>query len=176
MLAVVLCTPPQESRLLVADPTAKISRLADIDESVRGTKIHVGPHAVIDSFVRIKCAGGTEDVHIGAYCFINSGTVIYTGNGLRMGTGVLIAANCTIAPVNHAYRSKDRTILEQRFPPSKGGITIEDDVWVGAGSVVLDGTIIRRGAVVGACSLVRGELESYGIYAGTPLTRVGQRV
>ncbi|WP_010588148.1 acyltransferase [Schlesneria paludicola] len=161
--------------MLVADNSARISKFADIDESTRGTKIRVGANSVIDSFVRIKCAGGTDDVVIGEHCFINSGTVIYSGNGVRMGDHVLIAANCTLAPVNHACRDRNQLIVEQRFSPSKGGIVIEDDVWIGAGSVVLDGAILRRGAVVGACALVRGELESYGIYAGNPLKKIGER-
>lgn len=161
--------------MLAADPNARISKLADIDESSRGTRIIVGAHSMIDSFVRIKCAGGTDDVVIGEYCYINSGTVMYSGNGIRMGHHVLIAANCTLAPVNHAFRERNRTIIEQRFLPGRGGIVIEDDVWIGAGSVILDGSILRRGVVVGACSLVRGELESYGIYVGNPLKKIGER-
>ena len=161
--------------MLVADPNARISKLADIDESSRGTRIIVGAHSMIDSFVRIKCAGGTDDVVIGEHCYINSGTVMYSGNGIRMGHHVLIAANCTLAPVNHAFRERNRTIIEQRFLPGRGGIVIEDDVWIGAGSVILDGSILRRGVVVGACSLVRGELESYGIYVGNPLKKIGER-
>ena len=59
--------------------------------------------------------------------------------------------------------------------PSKGGIIIEDDVWIGAGCVFLDGTIVRKGCVIGAMSLVRGELEAYSINVGNPLKKVGSR-
>ncbi len=161
--------------MLDAHDSASISELADIDRSSRGTRIVVGCDTVIDSFVKIKCAGGREDVVIGQRCFVNSGTVLYSGNGITIGDDVLIAANCTLAPVNHAYQSRSLTIRQQRFSPSKGGIIIEDDVWIGAGCVVLDGAVIRRGAVVGACSLVRGELAEYGIYSGNPLIRRGAR-
>lgn len=161
--------------MLEAHDSASISSLADIDTSSRGTRIRVGRNSMIDSFVRIKCAGGSEDVVIGERCFVNSGTVIYTGNGIQIGNDVLIAANCTLAPVNHGYQSRDNTIREQGFLASKGGIEIEDDVWIGAGCVILDGTTIRKGVVIAACSLVRGELEEYGIYAGTPLVRKGER-
>lgn len=161
--------------MLIADPTSQISELAHIDESKRGTQIHVGANSVIDSFVRIKCAGGTANVRLGERCYVNSGTVIYTGNGVQMGNNVLIAANCTLAPVNHAYKSRDLPIIDQRFDEGKGGIIIEDDVWIGANCVIVDGAIIRQGAVVGACSLVRGELCSYGIYGGNPLRLLGER-
>lgn len=161
--------------MLEAHDSAIISSLADIDTSSRGTRICVGRDSMIDSFVRIKCAGGTDDVIIGERCFVNSGTVIYTGNGIQIGNDVLIAANCTFAPVNHSYHARKTTIREQGFLPGKGGIVIEDDVWIGAGCVILDGATIRRGAVIAACSLVRGELNEYGIYAGTPLVRKGER-
>ena len=161
--------------MLDAHESAQVSQLADIDTSSRGTRICVGRDSMIDSFVRIKCAGGTADVVIGERCFVNSGTVMYSGNGIRIGSDVLIAANCTIAPVNHAYQSRETTIRQQGFLPGKGGIVIEDDVWIGAGCVLLDGAVIRRGAVVGAGSLVHGELAEYGVYAGTPLVRKGER-
>ena len=89
---------------------------------------------------------------------------------------MLIAANCTIAPVNHEYRARNRTILEQRFMPSKGGIIIGDDVWIGANSVICDGAIINKGAVVGAGSVVLGELEAYGVYVGNPIRMIRRRI
>jgi acetyltransferase-like isoleucine patch superfamily enzyme len=155
--------------------TAKVSKLADLEESVRGTRIVVGENAMIDSFVKIKPAGGAGHVIIGARSHLNSGCVIYSGNGLTIGDDVLVAANCTFAPVNHAYERKDITIREQRFGPGKGGIIIEDDVWIGAGCVLLDGAIVRKGAVIGAMSLVRGEVPAYSINVGNPLKLVGWR-
>ncbi len=55
------------------------------------------------------------------------------------------------------------------------GIVIEDDVWIGAGCVFLDGAIVRKGAVIGAMSLVRGEIAAYSINAGNPLRQYGFR-
>lgn len=161
--------------MLVIDPTAQISPLADIERSVRGTLIKIGARTTIDSFVKIKPAGGAGEVRIGDDCAINSGTVIYTGNGVMIGDAVAIAANCTLAPTNHAYRDRTRRIRDQGFLPSKGGIVIEDDVWLGSNVVVLDGAIIRQGCVIAAGSVVRGELGPFGIYAGAPLQRVGER-
>lgn len=161
--------------MLIISEKAKISPLADIEDSVRGSKIIIKDYAVIDSFVKIKPAGGMGDFELGENSHLNSGIVVYTGNGVLIGNHVLIAANCTFAPTNHEYKSRDKLIMEQRFKPSKGGIIIEDDVWIGANCVLLDGTIIRRGAVIGAGSVVRGEIESYGVYVGRPLTRIGTR-
>jgi len=162
--------------MLIISERAQVSPLADIEDSVRGTRITIADDVVIDAFVKIKAAGGSGDVAIGERTYINSGTVIYTGNGVRIGKGVLIAANCTLAPVNHEFKERGRTILEQRFKQSKGGIIVEDDVWIGVGTVILDGAHLGRGAVVGACSLVKGKLDEYGIYAGNPLMKIGERL
>lgn len=44
--------------MIEIDPSATISHVADIEDSVRGSRIVIGPGAVIDSFVKIKPAGG----------------------------------------------------------------------------------------------------------------------
>jgi virginiamycin A acetyltransferase len=161
--------------MLIISNQADISPLADIQPSVKGTKITIGAGVIIDSFVKIKPAGGMGDVTIGENTRIMSGVVIYSGNGVQIGKYVGIAANSTLAPVNHEYRSKDKPFFEQGYPPGRGGIIIEDDVWVGANTVILDGAVIRKGCVIGAGSLVKGVLEEYGVYAGNPLVKIGER-
>ncbi len=156
-------------------PTARVSALADIEDSVRGSLISIGEHSVIDSFVKVKPAGGTGNVLIGKHTTINSGCVIYTGHGVTIGNSVAVAANCVFAPVNHEVSDAQKLIREQGFMPSRGGIVIEDDVWIGAGCVLLDGTVLRQGAVIGAMTLVMGEVKAYGIYAGNPMRQIGSR-
>jgi acetyltransferase-like isoleucine patch superfamily enzyme len=161
--------------MLIISEKARVSPLAAIEDSVRGSRITIEEDVVIDAFVKIKPAGGNGDLIIRRGSYINSGTVIYTGNGVNIGEHVLIAANCTLAPVNHEFKEKNRLIVEQRFKPSRGGILIEDDVWIGVNSVILDGAYIGRGCVIGACSLVKGTLERFGIYGGNPLIKIGER-
>jgi acetyltransferase-like isoleucine patch superfamily enzyme len=161
--------------MIEVHPTAFVSPLADIEESVKGSKIVIGPKSYIDAFVKIRAAGGTGDVLIGSHSLINSGCVLYIGNGIVIGNNVSIAANCVLAPTNHEFR--DRNVLHQKqgFRPSRGGIRIEDDVWIGAGSVLLDGATLKAGCVIGACSLVLGTTDAYGVYAGNPLVKREER-
>lgn len=161
--------------MLCIAPGARISRLADIEDSVRGSRIVIEDGVIIDSFVKLKPAGGSGDVVIGRGSVINAGCVLYAGNGIRIGSNVLIAANCTLAPTNHAFGDPRRPIRTQGFQPSRGGIAIEDDVWIGANSVLVDGARIGQGAVVGAASLVRGELPAFCIAHGVPATVRGWR-
>jgi acetyltransferase-like isoleucine patch superfamily enzyme len=160
---------------ILIDPSARVSQLADIEDSVRGTLISVGANSVVDSFVKIKPAGGTGNVAIGRNSVINSGCVFYSGNGVSIGDSVAIAANCVFAPVNHEFGKRELLIRDQGFRPGKGGIIVEDDVWIGAGCILLDGTVLRRGCVIGAMSLVRGEVAAYSIQAGNPLKLIGWR-
>lgn len=155
--------------------TANISELAHLEGSVRGTRVIIEDDVFIDSFVRIKPVGGSGDIRIGKSSFINSGTVIFGGNGIDIGEHVLIAPNCTLAPTNHAFSDRETSIREQGFLPSKGGIVIEDDVWIGANCVLLDGAVLRKGCIIGAGSLVRGEVEAYSIQSGNPLAKMGMR-
>jgi len=167
--------------MLEISPTAKISKFADIEDSVKGSRIVIGDGVVIDSFVKIKPAGGLGDLVIGANTVINPGVAIYTGNGISIGSDVLIAANCVFSPTSHEFRARDQLIREQKFVASsplfveQRGIVIEDDVWIGANCVVLEGARVRKGAVVSAGSIVKGSLDEYGIYAGNPLKCFGYR-
>lgn len=87
---------------------------------------------------------------------------------IEIGDKTAIAENVSIRGSFHGLK-KELPIIEQ---PSFGmPITIGKDVLIGAYSVVLQGVEIPDGVVIGAKSLVRSgdELNSYGIFAGTPL-------
>jgi acetyltransferase-like isoleucine patch superfamily enzyme len=156
--------------------SASVSPLADIEDSVRGTRIIIGEGSIIDSFVKVKPAGGLGNLRIGRYCYVNSGCVMYTGNGITIADNVLIAANCTFAPTNHAFREKGCLSRQQGFQASRGGIVVEDDVWIGANTVILDGAVLRRGCVIAAGSVVRGETDQFTVYGGNPLRALNSRL
>ncbi len=156
-------------------PLAKISPLADLEDSTRGSKLVIGARVVVDAFVKIKFAGGLGNIEIGEGSYLNSGVVIYSGNGVTLGSGVLVAANTTFAGSNHEYRRRDATIVDQRFMIDRGGIIVEDDVWIGANCVILEGAIIRRGSVIGACTFVNEHTQPYSVNVGTPARCVGFR-
>lgn len=161
--------------MLKISPNARISAMADIEDSVRGSIIDIEDGVTIDSFVKIKPAGGDGDVLIGAGTTINSGVTIYTGNGVTIGKRCAIAANCTFAPVNHEFGDTGKPITEQGFLPSRGGVLLEDDVWIGANAVLLDGAILRAGSIVGAGAVVRSEIPPNAICVGVPARVISYR-
>ncbi len=60
-------------------------------------------------------------------------------------------------------------------PKPMGDVTFGNDVWVGEGCLILAGTTIGDGAVIGARSVVRGAVPPYSIMVGNPARRVGSR-
>jgi acetyltransferase-like isoleucine patch superfamily enzyme len=99
--------------------------------------------------------------------------VLYGHGGLRIGNFVRIATHCVLVPANHGFDRLDVPIARQ--PVQALGITIEDDVWIGANSVVLDGVTIGRGAIIGAGTVVTKDVRPYAICVGNPARVIGDR-
>lgn len=152
-----------------------VSPDARIHPSVRGTRIVIGAQTQIYDFVCIRAVGGTGDLVMGEHCYINPQCVIYTGNGITMGNYVLLAPGVMLMPTNHAFGRRDIPIRHQGFQESKGGITIEDDVWIGANSVILDGSHIGKGAIIAAGSVLRGTVPPNEIWGGILAQKIKDR-
>lgn len=155
-------------------PTAWVSPEARIHPSERGTRIVIGAHTRIYDFVVIRAVGGTGDIVMGEHCYINPHCTLYSGSGITMGDYVLIAPGCSIVPANHAIDRVD-VMRKQGFMPSKGGVVIEDDVWIGANSVLLDGTHVESGAVIAAGSVVSGRITGRAVWGGNPCKLIRKR-
>jgi acetyltransferase-like isoleucine patch superfamily enzyme len=147
-----------------------------------GVKSQVSWHAKIQGNVRlgISCRvsefafliayGG--NIRIGDNCSVNPFCVLYGHGGLTIGNRVRIAAHTVIIPANHGIDG-GRPIFHQKLTTL--GITIEDDVWIGAGARILDGVRIAQGSVIGAGAVVTKSTEPYGIYVGVPARKMGSR-
>jgi virginiamycin A acetyltransferase len=165
---------PQIENLTI-DPSAWVSEDARIFPSVRGTRIAIGAGSKIFEFAVIRAVGGTGDVLIGERCMVNPHCVLYSGSGIRIGNDVALAPGVQVVPANHAYARRDIPIAKQGFLPSKGGVVIGDDVWIGANAVLLDGAVIGQGAIVAAGAVVAGTVPDYEIWGGVPARKIGQR-
>jgi acetyltransferase-like isoleucine patch superfamily enzyme len=74
---------------------------------------------------------------------------------------------------NHRYEDTDVPIRLQG--ETRRGIVVEDDCWLGAGAIVLDGVRIGRGAVVAAGSIVTRDVPAYTVVAGSPARVIKHR-
>ena len=136
-----------------------------------GGSITLGAKCVVHPGAKILTYGG--DVELGSRCSVNPYAVLYGHGGLRIGDYVRIASHCVVIPSNHGFDDTQRPIAEQ--PETRRGIMIGDDVWLGAQVVVLDGSVLEDGCVVGAGAVVRGRLEARMVYAGVPAKPLKRR-
>jgi acetyltransferase-like isoleucine patch superfamily enzyme len=149
---------------------------ATISPSARvqwGAEIEFGRGTVVKAFAVIQSSGGR--VRFGRQCAISSFVHVSTGAGdVVAGDYVRIAPNCTLVGGTKAVHARNVLIKDQ--PESDlQGIWIGDDVLIGAGVVILPGSRIERGAVIGAGSVVSGSIPEYAIVAGAPARVIGQR-
>lgn len=93
---------------------------------------------------------------------INADIVI--GNNVKLGSGTKIYT-CDFHPIEHLYRRDD--YLNQIYMKSSA-VTIEDDCFIGAGTIILKGVTIGARTVVGAGSVVTKSLPADCIAAGNP--------
>lgn len=119
----------------------------------------------------IDTAGGS--VTIGNNCSLNPYAILYGHGGLSIGNDVRIAARVTIIPFNHAF--EDPNVVIKKQGSTRIGITIGDDVWIGAGATVLDGVSIASGCVIGAGAIVTKNTEVNGVYVGSPARLIRKR-
>jgi acetyltransferase-like isoleucine patch superfamily enzyme len=110
---------------------------------------------------------------IGRIVAINSGTYINAIGGIRMGDYVLIGSNVTISSGLHPIAGKTPPVFAR--PVTKKEIVIEDDVWIGAGAVIMPGIKIAQGTVVGANSVVTKSTEAYSVVVGAPARKIRSR-
>lgn len=96
----------------------------------------------------------TEFLQIGSFCSIAEDTLFMLG-------GEHDYRNISTYPFKNIM-SHDQ--IKEAI--TKGPIIIEDDVWIGCGCVILSGTKICKGAVIGAGSIISGEIPPYAIFAG----------
>jgi acetyltransferase-like isoleucine patch superfamily enzyme len=154
---------------------ALISQDARVYASQKGTSVTIGAYSEVYDFVVIKPVGGMGDITIGEHCYINAHCTLYSGHGITLGDYVLLAPGVVIAGSNHAYSSLDCEIRKQGFASSKGGVVIENNVWIGANSIILDGAYIETGAVIAAGSVVRSRVGRNEVWGGVPAKFIKSR-
>ena len=133
--------------------------------------IRLAPGVIVNRGVVLH-APVDQPLVIGEKTQVNPYAVIY--GHVWMGRKVMISPHVMMAAGNHRFDRVDIPMMDQGNT-FKGGIRIEDDVWIGAHSVILDGVTIGKGSVVAAGSVVTRDVAPYSIMAGVPARKVGDR-
>jgi len=125
-----------------------------------------GASVAAECFLRGPVTLGAH-VSINPRCHLDGGT-----KGITIGEGSRVAANVQIFAFNHGFAPG--TEIRHQSTTSLG-VSIGKDVWVGAGSGIVDGVTIGDHAVVGLGSVVTRDVQPFAIVAGNPARPIGDR-
>ena len=153
---------------------------------------------MIDDYAALSARGSDEKtrIRLGPKVFIGRGTVIGVRNGvIELGANANISGNCRLGCsggtltlgenvlvgaftyIGGGMHKFDRTDIPmaQQGQEFKGGVAIEEDVWIGGGCQILDGVRIGKGSIIGAGSVVTKDIPPYSIAVGVPAKVRGTR-
>ncbi len=123
--------------------------------SVRtGGKIILGKHVSLNHNARL---GVTENacMEIGSFTSVGDNNVIVAREKISIGNNVMIGPNVCIYDHNHIFK-EDGIMRELGYETAP--VTIEDNVWLAAGVIVLKGVTIGEGSVIAAGTLVNKDI------------------
>jgi acetyltransferase-like isoleucine patch superfamily enzyme len=103
---------------------------------------------------------------IGDRCVIGAQATITAHESITIGDDVWFGRNVFISDASHGYQDPDTPIGLQLG--AKQPVSIGSGTWVGHGAIILPGARIGRNVVVGAGSVVRGEIPDHAVVAGVP--------
>lgn len=137
--------------------------------------IVVGKNLAISYGVKIY---PSQYVNIGDNVMIGRDVIISTSKSGRspisIGNNVMIAHRSLIIGGNHEYSRTDIPINIQG-EGVQGAIIVEDDVWIGAGCIILSGVRIGKGSIIGSGSIVIKDIPKYSIAVGNPAKVIKNR-
>ena len=128
----------------------------------------MGSYSVIEDYAIVNNAVG--DIRIGNHTRIGLGNTII--GPVTIGNKVNLAQNVVISGLNHSFEDAGMAIADQGVHTAP--VVIEDDVWIGANSVILPGTMIGEHVVIGAGSVVTKDVPAYSLAVGNPASVVKQ--
>lgn len=142
----------------------------------RPDKISIGSNVRIDDFCVISA--GDCGIQIGNYIHIAVFSSLIGKGSITLHDFTNISSRVSIYSSNDDYSGEHMT--NPMVPCKYTGVTHEDvvigkHVIVGSGSIVLPGVSLEEGVTVGALSLVNKGCSSFGIYAGVPARKIGER-
>jgi len=121
----------------------------------------IGENSWIEPPIRLAYG---KHIHIGNCFYANFNFVVVDDGDVYIGNHVMIAPNVTISTTGHPVDSNLRRPGTQfSFP-----VTIEDNVWIGVGAIILPGITIGKNSVIGAGSVVTKDVQENVVAVGNP--------
>jgi acetyltransferase-like isoleucine patch superfamily enzyme len=125
-------------------------------------KFEIGYNSTVEDFATIN--NGVGDIIIGNNTRIGLGCVLI--GPVRVGNDIMFAQNIVASGLNHGYQ--DINTPPRLQPVETKEIIIDDDVWIGANSVITAGVHIGKHCVIAAGSVVTKSFPPYTVIGGNP--------
>jgi len=146
-----------------------VSPRAEVDVSKLLT---MGEGTTISSFCQLKARHG--ELRLGRKVGLAVGCSLSPGEkGLRIGDYTMFGPYVVVISSNYRYDKLDVPLVEQGS--TSKGVDIGSNVWIGGGSVVLDGASIGNNVIVGAGSVISGQVPDNVIIQGNPAKQIFRR-
>ncbi len=135
-------------------------------EALQEGRLEIGSGTLLEPDVWITAPGDAR-VRIGSGTFLNIGVMVAAVELVEIGDHCMFANGCFITDGNHRFDDPDKPVPWQGFD-TKGPTRVGDNVWCGAHVVITSGVTIGERCVIGANSVVTGDLPPRSIAAGAP--------
>ncbi|MDB5011281.1 MAG: hypothetical protein JWQ06_2070 [Mucilaginibacter sp.] len=141
------------------------------------TGINLGDHVSIARDSILFCTGVIAQkgigITIGNRTGISARAYLAGQGGITIGSDVIMGPNVQIFSENHNFSDLSLTIKEQGV--TKEAVTIGNNCWIGAGTIILAGVNIGDGCVIAAGSVVTKSMPANSIAAGVPAKVIKSR-
>ena len=164
---------------MISNTKACLARLdsLDLEDSDRAGILRnmlgsIGQRSTVGRNFLCQCG---KHIFIGDKSVINDNCTMMDENHIRIGNQVLIAPNVQFYTATHPIDYNERFV--ENWDENSGGlffrtrslpITVEDNVWIGGGSIILAGITIGAGSVIGAGSIVTKSIPENCVAVGNP--------
>ena len=132
--------------------------------------ISIGSQSTIDQSAVLRASGVIrnlgEGIVIGHRTSIGAYNVILGQGGVYIGDDCLLGPHVTVVSENHVFDKPEVAIRDQG--EVREATRIGNNVWIGAGAIVLAGATIGDGAVIAAGAVVRGDVPEGTVVGGVP--------
>lgn len=135
--------------------------------------VSIGNNVYLQEYVTINANRG--HVRIGNDSWLGPYSLVYGNGGVNIGSDVIIASHCAINTVSHHADRADIPMNQQGTFCDP--VTIEDDVWIGIGVIILQGVRVGRSSIIGAGAVVTRDILPGSVSLGVParVTRLRQQ-
>ncbi len=131
-----------------------------------GNNVYIGHNTILKGYHKNKMTIG-DNTWIGQSCFFHS------GGGLKIGSDVGIAPCVKIITSVHEENPVSYPVIRNELIMKK--VSIENGCDIGLGAILLPGVKIGGGAIIGAGSVVTGDVAPHTVVAGSPARFIRQR-